>query len=170
MNIRKTKNLNKNKSSDVDLTYLYAYIDQAHSRDRELWRGFLSCVLPTVLSCENDIIDQIISDSLTDSIDDLIGVDVGPTQNSSMRQISSYIAKAIGIHPEFALASFYNCDYIANMPTKIYKLNYRPAKKQAYLLQEEHMIEDWLKSFSKIQTDKEFLNLIESLKEHLINA
>lgn len=167
MNIQKSKKSNKINSSGLDLTYLYAYIDQAHARDRELWRGFLSCVLPTVLSCDNTVIEQIISDSLTDSIDDLTNINLSQIENGSIRHISAYIAKAIGIHQEFALASFYDCDYVGNMPTKVYKFNYKPSKKQVYLLQEEHMIADWLKSFEKLQTDKEFLHILESLKEHL---
>ena len=153
---------------NVDLTGVYAYADSSHARDRELWRGFLGCILPVILPNHTDIIDEMISNSLVDSIEDLvIKRDFLTQERHAIHIISTHIAKAIGVPPEFALASFYNCEYGGKMPTKLYKFHYKPVKKKTLLLQEDNLIGKWLVNFEKMRTDKQFLDFIEIWKGQL---
>lgn len=159
----------KRKIYDLDLTGLYAYMDVSHARDRELWRGFLSCVLPSILPYHSDVIDNFLTDALVESAEDLaISGNFSQTQNHAVRTISAHIAQAIGVPTEFALASFYNCDYAGFMPTKLYQFHYKQPKKQTLLLQEENMVQNWLANFEYIRSDKQFLDFIETMKGQLL--
>lgn len=172
-------------SNNLDVTGVYAYADSSYERDRELWRGFLSCVLPIILPHSSDTIDQIIIESLAESVEDLSsrGLTAGTTgtkkldpvvkprddtgQGHAIRGISVHIAKAIGVPPEFALASFYNSEYSGEMSTKLHKIHHKSFKKQILILKEENMINDWLANFDKIRTDKQFLDIVEAWKGRL---
>lgn len=144
----------------LDMTGVYAYTDSSYARDRELWRGFLSYVLPTVIQYTSENIDHEISGAVVYSTDELtikIPQTSGFEHGQAIRLISTFIAKEIGVPPEFALASFYE----GKLPTKLYSFKPTPIKKKRQAQKEDKLIAGWLVNFAKVQTDKSFLNKTE---------
>ena len=74
------------------------------------------------------------------------------------------LAKEIGVPPEFALASFYE----GGVPTKLYKIKYKPIKKSVKVHNEDKMIGGWLADLAKIQEDKKFIKAVEKWRSWLI--
>jgi hypothetical protein len=149
---------------ELDMTGVYAYADTSHARDRELWRGFLSYVLPSIIPCDPEILEKNLAQAVVYSFAELsIGVHKTKNKEKSgtqgqgdvLRRISAMLAKEIGISAEFALASFYE----GKVPTKLYRLKQRPLKKSSKVHKEDAMIARWLSSFSRVQADKKFIKL-----------
>lgn len=150
---------------DLDLTSISAYADSSHSRDRELWRGFLSYVLPLVMSYDSGSLEQDLADAVVYSFEELTAIGGrDATQYENLRCISALLAKEIGVPPEFALASFYE----GEIPTKLYKMKYKSVKKNTKINNEDKMIGGWLSDLAKIQEDKKFVKLVEQWKAWLI--
>lgn len=149
---------------ELDMLGVVAYADSAHARERELWRGFLSYALPVVMSSSSEMIDQCLTESIVYQVEELTASGgVGDTR-SSMRCISTMLAKEIGVSPEFALASFFEGD----VPTKFYKI--KPSKNRKKGLkpkQEDAVIATWLAHLARIQGDNKFLNQVERWKSWL---
>lgn len=143
---------------DLDLTGVSAYSDSSHARDRELWRGFLSYALPLIMAFDTEYLEKYLADAVVDSFEELTAKGGrSATQPEVLRCISTLLAKEIGVPPEFALASFYE----GEVPTKLYKIKYRPIKKSLKIHQEDKMIGGWLSDLAKVQGDKRFIKTVE---------
>ncbi len=149
---------------DLDLTGVSAYSDSSHARDRELWRGFLSYALPVVMSFDTENLEKYLADAVVYSFDELTAIDSkNATRPEILRCISTLLAKEIGVPPEFALASFYE----GEVPTKLYKIKYKPVKKSAKVHNEDRMIGAWLSDLAKVQEDKKFIKTVEKWRTWL---
>lgn len=149
---------------DIDLTGVSAYSDSSHARDRELWRGFLSYALPVVMSFDSENLEKYLADAVVYSFEELtVKGDSNATQPEILRCISTLLAKEIGVPPEFALASFYE----GEVPTKLYKIKYKPTRKSAKAHQEDRMIGGWLADLAKVQEDKKFIKTVEKWRTWL---
>lgn len=152
---------------ELDMVGVYAYADHAHARDRELWRGFLSCALPLIIAKSNDDTDKIISAAMVTELNGLTlkggqEADVG----ERVRYISAMLAKEIGVSSEFALASFFDGD----APTKLHKINFYKRKKRTEEHAENHMIALWLDHLGRMQGDKKFARTMENWKSWFQNS
>ncbi|MGY3804803.1 hypothetical protein ACWNT8_12105 [Pigmentibacter ruber] len=149
---------------ELDLTGVSAYSDPSHARDRELWRGFLSYALPVIMANEVENLEQQLADAVVYSFEELTtSVGESASKEEIIRNISTLLAKEIGVPPEFALASFYE----GEVPTKLYKVKYRTMKKSAKAHQEDKMIGTWLADLAKVQEDKKFIKMVENWKKWL---
>lgn len=151
---------------ELDMVGVYAYADHAHARDRELWRGFLSCALPLIIAKSNDDTDKIISAAMVSELTELTlkggsEADVG----ERVRYISAMLAKEIGVSSEFALASFFD----GEAPTKLHKVNLRRRGKRVQEHDENTMIALWLEHLGRMQNDKKFARTIENWKSWFQN-
>ncbi|APJ03981.1 hypothetical protein [Silvanigrella aquatica] len=149
---------------DLDLTGVSAYADSSYVRDRELWRGFLSYALPVVMAFDAENLEQDIADSVVYSFEELTakgGKRISQYEN--LRCISTMLAREIGVPPEFALASFFE----GEVPTKLYKIKYKPVKRAVKSSHEDKMIGGWLADLAKVQDDKKFIKAVEKWKSWL---
>ena len=150
---------------DLDLTGVSAYSDSSHARDRELWRGFLSYALPVVMAHDVENLEKYLAEAVVYSFDELTAKgSENASQAEVIRCISTLLAKEIGVPPEFALASFYE----GEVPTKLYKIKYKPLKKSVKVHQEDKMIGGWLADLAKVQEDKKFIKTVETWKKWLL--
>jgi len=158
----------KEHVDNIDITRVYAYLDASHARDRQLWRGFLSCVLPHILPQHSENIDKFIIDSLVDEAEELIENKANLTQiNRAVHTISTFIARSIDVSEELALAAFYDNEYNVNMPTKLYKFHHIPVKQHTKIAQEENMVEMWIQRFHQVCHKRKFISYVEIWKDWL---
>jgi hypothetical protein len=149
---------------DLDLTGVSAYSDSSHARDRELWRGFLSYALPVVMAFDTESLEKNLADAVVYSFEELTAKgDKDASQPEILRCISTLLAKEIGVPPEFALASFYE----GEVPTKLYKIKYKPIRKSSKVHQEDKMIGGWLSDLARVQEDKRFIKTVEKWRTWL---
>lgn len=140
-----------------------AYADAAHTREKELWRGFLSYSLPSLLALESSLIDEILSKSIVYNLDDLkVSAGQRPEETESFRAISGLLAQHIGLSIEFGIAAFLD----GHMPTKLHKLNTKNSSRKK-IKKEDNLIARWLLNLSKVSQDRRFLNACEQWRSWL---
>ncbi|MBX9703255.1 MAG: hypothetical protein K2X39_03795 [Silvanigrellaceae bacterium] len=145
---------------DYDLMMLYLYADSSYLRPRELWRGFLGYSLPILLSAEEAMIEKHLSQSV---VYNLVELTAKSGENANKKEVirftSMALAKEVGEHQEFGLASFFE----GNLPTKFYKT--KPSlffnRKKKNDIQEDNIVAKWLQHLSKIQENPEFIRKTE---------
>ncbi len=150
---------------ELDTMSIYAYCDTSHSRDRELWRGFLSYALPVVMSVSSTQIERCLAESVVYHLHELTARGGDDTDvHEAMRCISVLLAKEIGVEAEFAAASFFE----GEVPTKLHTPAYKAFKKKKKGKTEDDLISAWLKRLAQIQSENSFVNKVEKWKGWLV--
>lgn len=147
---------------ELDHISLYAFADQSHARDRELWRGFLCYALPTLFGKTMDDMEELISRAVVSQLEELTNKKKSSKEDFYLRVVSTQLAKELGIAPEFGMSAFFDGD----TPTKthVVKLVSGPIKsrksKKKPQNNEDAMIGTWLSHLTKIQNEDYFLRKV----------
>lgn len=149
-----------NTATNLDLISLYAFLTPAMETTRASWRGFLSFFLTHLVELDADSTDFIVSSSITENPDDVIGSDANnpTTIPARVRLLSSDLAQLIGMGREFGLAALLD----SSPPTKTHQL----ASKNGQVKQEE-LIAIWLARLQELQSEGLFQALMIQWREGL---
>ena len=144
---------------NLDLLTLYAYSDRVHAKDRELWRGFLSFLLPVLLEIESAEIDRLVEAALSRSAEDVLAQLSEPsTPQSVLRVISAQLAQTLDLPAEMGIACFLEI----NVPTRAHLV-----KPSSLKIKDETVVARWLNRFTKAQHHEEFAEMVALWKEQL---
>ena len=142
---------------NLDLLALYAYSDRVHTKDRELWRGFLAFLLPVLLEIESGVIEHWIDSAQSRSPEDVLAKfgDTASAENV-LRMISAELAQVLDLPAELGVAAFLE----VNVPTRAHLV-----KPSSLKIKDETMVARWLNKFTKAQHHEEFAEQAARWKE-----
>jgi len=150
-----------------DIFFLYAYMDKAYARERELWKKFLIFLLPPLLDLTTVELSECIENAIVGSPEDAIHhvKQSSPFQKGKarfpfeiIREVSCVLAQEMGLSAEWGLASFVDCV----PPTRLYKVSFAYPHSD-----EKTMVACWLENFSKIEQDSDFIRKLNFWKDEL---
>lgn len=132
------------RDAELDLITLYAYCDKNHAESREVWRNFLSYLLPVIFQMDGDELGQLLDEAMTQDVEKVLkGAKRSPAD--ILREISGELAHALELDREFGLAAFVDGEF----PTRVY-----PVKRKK-IRDGNVEASKWIIQFSRIQKDPE---------------
>lgn len=140
----------------VDLLTLYAFSDKAHAKQRELWRGFLTLIMPVLLECEASEFERMLESAQCRSVEQMIqSIDEPKTVGELIWAVSAQFADVLGFEPELGLSAFLD----VSLPTRVHAVGFSHSQNKDNLV-----VGLWLKAFRDIQQRPEFVEIINEWK------
>ena len=140
----------------VDLLTLYAFSDKAHAKQRELWRGFLTLIMPVLLECEASEFERMLESAQCRSVEQMIqSIDEPKNVGELIWAVSAQFADVLGFEPELGLSAFLD----VSLPTRVHAVGFSHAQNK-----DNSVVGLWLKAFRDIQQRPEFLEIINEWK------
>lgn len=140
----------------VDLLTLYAFSDKAHAKQRELWRGFLSLIMPVLLECEASEFERMLESAQCRSVEQMIqSIDEPKTVGELIWAVSAQFADILGFEPELGLCAFLD----VSLPTRVHAVGFSHSQDKS-----NSVVGLWLKAFRDIQQRPEFVEIINEWK------
>lgn len=140
----------------VDLLTLYAFSDKAHAKQRELWRGFLTLIMPVLLECEASEFERMLESAQCRSVEQMIqSIDEPKTVGELIWAVSAQFADVLGFEPELGLSAFLD----VSLPTRVHAVGFSHSQNK-----DNSVVGLWLKAFRDIQQRPEFVEIINEWK------
>ncbi len=140
----------------VDMLTLYAFSDKAHAKQRELWRGFLSLVLPVLVELDPSEFERLLENSQCRSVEQMLkAVDEPEDLSQLIWSISGQFAEILGFDAELGLAAFLD----VSLPTRVHSIGFTQSANK-----ENAVVTGWLRAFREVQQRPEFLEITQEWK------